>query len=315
MSKIMFSLTPSSKPWQTWHVELQKEINEQLARNVGKLEISQRREYCNLHMVEWEEGITELPVGNAPIVFYMEQPEAFSDFIKLVEDDKHRVYVLSECVEVLNAMVNFGIEGYYWAKPTRVPKNYWFNMENPQDRETLFTVACNASREQDNIVEIIKTYFGMCLYETEDGEMLNNHDLEIFSAQELPVEPFNTLRFMGLQPNPLMFKRIRKSILFISPYNGTSVPSNVLDAIFLGTPVLMRDTPSNRAAFDLDSSAFFSTSKDLARRIKTFKEISEDEINDIAEENLNRILDTCNYDPEVALENLRGIIEKEILNA
>lgn len=315
MNRIMFSLTPSSKPWQTWHVELQKEINEQLARNVGKLEISSRREYCNLHMIEWEEGITKLPDDDLPIFFYMEQLDAFSDLIDLVRDRKHRVYVLTESTEVYQAAESFGLNAHYWAKPPRVPKHKYFNVrENHKEREPSFTLISNVSRNEDNVPEIIKTYFAMCLYETEDGEMLSNHDLNIFSAYELPVEPFNTVYFHGLQPNPIMFKTLEKSRLFISPYAGKSVSTNILDAIFIGVPVLIKDTQTNRESFDLSDDSYYFETKDLAKKIKKFKEMDEPSIKDIADRNLRTVLSVDDYHIENSIERLfeifKGVIKR-----
>ena len=295
-------IKPSENPWNNLHATLYygaKDIDD----------ISFVNSNGDASLIIWTNESEDISFNKNRTLIYVEQEENLSRLINLVKG-RNDITILSDCIEVLHDVGDFMIDNEYWIKPTRVPNNLWYNPDSPQHRHDTFSLTSNASRAKDNISEIIKTYFGMCLYETEDGEMLNNYNLEVYSAQELPVEPFNTLMFMGLQPNPIMHNAIRKSKLFISPYNGTSIPISVVDAIFLGTPVLMRDTITNREVFGLPDNAYFYRKKELAQKIKLYKEMSIEEIESIAKANIN-IGYMKKFEPEYSVKRLMSILSKK----
>jgi hypothetical protein len=71
-----------------------------------------------------------------------------------------------------------------------------------------------------------------------------------------------------------MFKVISNAKAFISPYCGTGMPMNAIDAVLLGTPALVKDTPKNRSIFLDDDRLFYANEEQLAKNIKYFSEVS-----------------------------------------
>jgi len=195
-----------------------------------------------------------------------------------------------------------------WNKPTRV--NESFIPINNNERTNDFVIVCNASRYPDKLAEVVKTYFAMCLKDVpdgEDGELIEVNSVDIFSAQELPFEVFNNIRFNGLQPNPIVIKTIARASLLISPYNGNGVPQSVVDALLLNTPVLIRDTKTNREIFHfLNERCFYKTEKDLAKGISYFMDHSKEDFY-----SSNAVESLLKFKPSVAYIQLYKIIMGE----
>ncbi len=294
------------KPWNTSFVSMVREANGTQNHDIKFVSKSSE---ADVFYIEWTDDSSLHVEKDKLYLIYMEHLENFDAIPK----DCPNVIIISESKEILDAAKDFGVKYYHWKRPTRVPKDMWYNGYNPPKRKDAFSMVSNASRQEDNITEVVKTYFAMCLYETEDGEMLSNFDLDVFSAQDIPFEPFNTLMFHGLQPNPLMFKTISKSKLFISPYRGEGVSINIIDAMYLGIPVLIRDTKANREAFfRLDDDSFYATDKELAKRIKWFKEASDKEIEKIAQTNFDSLGEYYEgWNAYSSLRKLEKIIKKE----
>ena len=265
----------------------------------------------------------------------------FGDEIRLWNDKKYLVYVSSmdnddldgqtllpwlpiienvtfisdsfRVVEKLNAMK---LKAERWYVPSRVPSKLMYD-GNVSLSKVGFTITCNGSRSKDNLTEILRTYFAICLVdsEEEDGMLECMEDVDIFSAQELSFETFNNVTFHGLQPNPKMLKHIKGSKLFISPYSGTGVPLTAVDAAMLGTPILVRDTEVNRSVFNWNDRCFYKDEKELAQKIRFFSEIplNDPEYLRIVEDGFNAVKET--YSVTNSLGHLIYIAEKGLQHA
>jgi hypothetical protein len=222
-----------------------------------------------------------------------------------------KVFVLSEDDLMLGLCKKHDIPHTFWAKPTRVPEKLLLknNMDFPHKKTEDFMIMVNAKKDEEGLVEAIRTYFSMCMYETKEGDILGGNKLNVFSAQDLPVEPFNNVIFHGLQPNPIMFKELARSKLFISPCSGP--PSiNIIDAIMIGTPVLIKDTDHNREFFGLTDTAYYRDEESLARAIKEYRFLTPGNIHSIAVENMIRFKRWENITIEGSFNRLMEIINK-----
>lgn len=203
-------------------------------------------------LLEWTDGITldDKYWKEKPIFLFVgsldeHQVESFTGFLKT----SNIAMVLSDSIPVCDMLYDLlGINTRLWYRPSKVQAKLMYN--GTQVKTNDISIVCNGERYVDNLAEIIKAYFSVSLID--DGEQLVSpeHAVNIFSAQEIPFDVFNNIRFNGLQPNPLVLSYIRRSKLFISPYRGNGLSSNIIDAIMLGTPVMLRDTNENRRIFD-----------------------------------------------------------------
>ena len=277
-------LEAKPEPWVTWDKDLWKE-SQNVLEDYGDFEITSLQTEADIHMYEYYPGFTMK--GFNPNVSYIV-------FVESLEDDEFREMMLifhpmfssgmdlmfaTDSVEFYDRIRAEGYPVIRWNRPSRVPKKMVWDGES-FDRSGGFAITCAGDRLEDNLAEILKTYFAICLHGEsgkEGEELVLMHDVDIFSAQELPFEVFNNVYFHGLQPNPKMFRKIKTCRLFISPYNGDGVPINAIDALMMGVPVIVRDTVSNRAVFNWNDKCFFSNEQELAQKIKYFSDVSTDD--------------------------------------
>ena len=301
-------ITQRPHPWVTWGNQLY--VHDRNAVTI--------KPDFDAIIIDWFDGISDSDVhdkinlaekSSPMIVVYMEDLVEFDFLLGFHKTYNSNFTVLSENEDVLTACKNFHINHNFWMKPTRVSSGYQFGFPWVSFRTMDFITICNASREEDNLPELIKTFFAMCLYEAEDGEILGSNDMEIFSAQELPVEPFNNVRFNGLQPTPIVIKALKRSSLFISPYGGPTISINIIDAIMAGTPVLIKDTKANRT-LGLDEDRYYSDQKSLAKAIKWYKLYNGSELDEIAKENFIKFKQRENVSVEGSFNRLMEILNK-----
>lgn len=262
-------------PWNTWDKDLWKET-QNLDRKPSDFLITPNEHEADVVMIEHKEGDTYSNLQGKKFVFLVdgEIANADIDYLTTITTpmiEKNLALILTDSVTAIDGFKGIASR---WNKPTRVPINMVYD-GSPKVTDGGFTITCNGERTRDNLASVLKTYFAMCLYEDpeHEGELVCMQDVDIFSAQDLPFETFNNVHFHGLQPNPKMFKKIANSKLFISPYNGSGVPMNVVDAVMLGTPALVRDTEVNRSIFNWEECCFYRDDKELAKNIKFFSEI------------------------------------------
>lgn len=270
------------EPWITWDKDLWK-ASQNLGRKTSDLVITSVENDADVIMLEYVKGMNFL-LPNRKYVIYVEclEDSEVDDFIMFVRGavmvESTNVIIATDSVTTYDKLRNeTSIPVVRWNRPTRVPSKLMWN----GDPDTLaksggFVITCNAQRGQDNLVEVLRTYFAMCLQDDEsnEGELKLMQDVDIFSAQELPFETFNNVFFHGMQPNPSMFKTIKNAKLFISPYRGDGLPLNAVDALMLGTPVIVRDTITNRAVFNWNDECYYKDEMELAQKIKYFSDIS-----------------------------------------
>lgn len=267
------------QPWITWDKDLWKVRDRWSTTRFDDFIITSVKSEADVIMFEYYQGL--MPFSFHPDKKYVIYIESLSlsdlaDFIiymKPLVAEGFDVTYISDSVEIVDKLPNC----IRWNRPTRVSPRMEYNADDVDmtAKDGGFVITCNAERTEDNLTEILKTYFAMCLKDDpeNEGELELMQDVDIYSAQELSFETFNNIRFNGLQPNPAMFKKIKRSKLFISPYRGYGVPINAIDALMLGTPVIVRDTVSNRAVFNWDEKCFYRNEEDLAKKIKFFSDI------------------------------------------
>ena len=267
-------------PWVTWDKDLWKVAQR---KKVEYFDITSIENDADAKMVEYTPELLDQPlIDGKKYVLYVEdisekEAKIVSDAVTLL---KRNVKILSDSIAIIDMFKKFGVNVYRWNKPTRVNSNFEYKDQfEIMNKTGGFTITTNGSRTSDNLSEILRTYFAMCLVDDpeHEGELKCMQDVDIFSAYALPFETFNNVHFHGLQPNPKMFKVIKNSKLFISPYNGNGVPINAIDSVLLGTPILVRDTEVNRSIFNWDDKCFYSDEKELAKKIKFFSDISVDD--------------------------------------
>lgn len=287
-------------PWVTWDSDLWSSDPNSTFTSV--------QSEADWQVLEWEPD--EVGENGKNIAWYIESisDAEIKDFIESQYPMHPLPLVLSDSVDVIQ---RFEEEGWQhiarWNKPTRVSPKMWYS--GPVDTESKnggFVITSNGGRAKDNLNEILKTYFAMCLQDDpeHEGELTCMQDVDIFSAYELPFETFNNINFHGLQPNPKMFKKIKSAKLFISPYRGDGVPINAIDAIMLGTPVIVRDTEVNRSVFNWDDRCFYKTEEELAKKIKFFSEVetTDEEYQRIVNDGYNAMIQS--HAPSISIESL-----------
>jgi len=160
---------------------------------------------------------------------------------------------------------------------TGVPSSMWHD-KSVIDNKCGFSIVVDGKKYSDELTKMMRVYFSMCLKddpENDDG-LLCMDDVNIFSATDLPFETFNNVYFQGLQPNPKMYNAIKNSKVFMSP--SDEIPWTAIDALFLGTPIIIKDTGGNGAAsfakVIFPQSSFYKDEVELAQKIKYFSDIS-----------------------------------------
>lgn len=289
-------------PWVTWDADL-------WMADSGHKIITSVESDADKRVVEWNPN--EIQSADAYIIDSISDHDLTS-FAIATNTTFPRPLILSNSIDVINRCKARDLPVEFWSKPTRVPARLAYNKPLDTTAKTGgFVVVSNGSRAEDNLAEILKTYFAMCLEDDpeNEGELVCMQDVDIFSAYDLPFETFNNINFHGLQPNPRMFKTIRNAKLFISPYNGDGVPMNAIDAVVLGTPIIVRDTEVNREFFNWDDRHFYANEKELAQKIKYFSDIPTDD-----EDYQTRIFDAFQalfpvVSPHVSLDNLLFILK------
>lgn len=276
-------LEAKPEPWITWDKDLWK-ASQNISRKTSDFTITSMEQDADVIMLEYYPELEYRFSSDQRYVLYIESIEGWQcqDMIEKWLPVIKNVTFVSDSVEVIAMFDNFtegnnNIVCHRWNRPTRVPPRQLYTGDlDCMAKDGGFVITSNASRVEDNMTEILRTYFAMCLQDddTNEGELKLMHDVDIYSAQELPFETFNNIHFHGLQPNPSMFKMIKNAKLFISPYRGDGVPINAIDAVMLGTPVIVRDTPANRAVFNWNEKCFYKNEEELAKKIKFFSEIS-----------------------------------------
>jgi hypothetical protein len=138
-----------------------------------------------------------------------------------------------------------------------------------------FVLICNASSYEENVAQVVKSFLHVSNEESEDDNFYGVRNLRIFSATDLPFEPFNNVMFEGLQSNYVLRKAIKNAKLVISTYTGEfGISTQIINAIILGTPVLMKDSKINRGFFySLPNECFFSLEEELLDRIREYAEM------------------------------------------
>ncbi|MBU1082734.1 MAG: hypothetical protein KKB59_19770 [Spirochaetes bacterium] len=285
-------------PWVTWDIQLWKE-NQQ---DKSQIEIVTSVSNADVVMYEWwnDEFVNSLPV-NKPIIIYLESLDKASvtPFLSHISNIQ-TCLVCSDSARVIQVLKENGVAAVKWHRPTRVPKNDHFSC--PDDlliKNNDFVTVCNAERYTDNFAEIVRAYLTVL----SKNEALFDHNYDIFSVQPLPFEPFNTIRFNGLQANPYVFRTLKRAKVIISPYNGTGIPISAIDAAIVGTPVLLRDTEANRSVFTWNKMSYFSNEKELAEKFKYYINISPTSA-DYLTMVQNNFTDVSNYLLPVAMEEL-----------
>lgn len=277
-----------------------------------------------VHMTEWCEDLcpdsvitlarTLMSSNSFPIIaIYMEDIIKFDKIVELSKIYNGKFAVLSENDDVLKSCKQFKVNHDFWTKPSRIPIQRYYEKwwDKEEERTKNFICISNASREEDNIVELIQAYFRHYIDQTEDGELVRGGgELNIYSAQELPIEPFNTIRFNGLQPNPIVFKDLKRSKLFLSPYNGPTASINIIDAIMIGVPVIIKDTKYNRKFFGLPNDSYYKDRKQLEIHIRRFRDMEMKEVNEIAKRNYITFKHRENVSIEGSFERLLEILNK-----
>lgn len=260
-------------PWVTWDKELWKAS--QNLKQKG-FEITSIEHDADIIFLEWEVDMDWRPSSDQKYILFVGTVKEAENALACVAPFRQNVLILSDSVKVLDYLQGEDIASARWNIPSRVTGHFVYTDHLDTHNKTGgFVITCNGQRQEDNLTEILKTYFAICLQDDKqkEGELTLLHDVDIFSAQELTFETFNNVTFQGLQPNPKMFKMIKNAKLFISPYKGTGVPFNAIDAWMLGTPAIVRDTEVNRSIFNWTDKCFYKDEKELAKKIKFFSEI------------------------------------------
>ncbi len=294
-------------PWVTWDKDLWKAMNDDRAPKGFHIVTSQAD--ADIEMYEYG---YESPSFTKPTIAYVESLEYDEIDQFALTMRATNTLVLTDSFPLYNTLraIN-GLNVDLWNKPSRVPaKLLYAGPEDIAKKSGGFVVTCNGQRTKDNFVEVLRTYFAMCLKDGKDGELELMEDLRIFSAQELPFQTFNNVYFEGLKPNPQMFKAIKQAKLFISPYTGDGVPLTAIDSVLLGTPVLVRNTEANRATFNWSDECFYSGTVDFAQKIKRFSDMSvtDDEYLRLVEDGIDAIYRTKNIGK--SLRELDSIIDE-----
>jgi len=263
-------------PWVTWGHDLWK----QNQNTKTAVKIVSVKSQADTIMIEYDENDETFNIGDEKkLIIYVESATIDGTYklLELLEQkSKDDVLILSDSLPIISELAAHNWTVYKWNKPTRVPEHLLYvDHVETMNKTGGFVITSKGDRTKDNLGEILKTYFAMCLTDDPDneGQLVCMQDVDIFSAYDLPFETFNNINFHGLQPNPKMFKFIKNAKLFISPYQGDGIPINAVDAVMLGTPVLVRDTETNRSIFNWDERCFFRDDMELAKKIKYFAEI------------------------------------------
>ena len=193
-------------------------------------------------------------------------------------------------------------------KTTNVYKRDWYDGELHNNKNG-FIVVGDAKKYGNEIGKILKSYFSVCMKEDEKDGLLIGDNVNIFSAAELPFETFNNVYFQGLQPTPKMHRMIKDSKVLISP--NPNLPRVAIDASFLGTPILIRESEINKSVFGKCSDrCLYIDEDDLSEKLKWFSEI---DINSNEYKNLVEFCYECVdplFNPKNTLMVIKHWVEK-----
>jgi len=269
------NILASHEPWTTWQQALYKS-------NTDLFLYSDLFRHNIVNLVEWRYDVhpylEEFFTMNKNIQVVLYVGSITDDHVPYLNEAigciSPQPIILVPNREVGRTISNHCSLGYiYWSPPSSIPDKMVWDGGEVLNKTDDFIVVSNVEKREDKIEEIVKAFFSTCMEETEDGELIGNNDLHIYSAQELPVEPFNNLYFNGLQPNPIVYKHIKRAKLLISPYAGNGFSMSVFNAIKLGTPVLIKETNASLDTFGLPDDRFFITQKELKSKLKYFSEL------------------------------------------
>lgn len=213
-------------PWSVWTIQIQNYAD--------KIEYVTDPSEADVII---EDTQSEALYSTKPRVFYLND-EDHIEFVRWKDEDQF--IVTTEFLKA--ALYCKGIEDrriHIWIPPCR---------EYTPSRLPCtgdFVLVSNGDKPRDNIAEVVKAFLEFSIGDM-DSIVEGKNNLHLFSAYEPLIEPFNNIKFHGLQPNRVLMREIRSSILAISPYRGLGRPSLIQDALVAGTPPLIVDTQTNR---------------------------------------------------------------------
>lgn len=294
-------------PWVTWDKDLWKISQNKKENSFSVVTNKSEADVCVYELHKEFENKEELEKKN---FFYVESLDDVDNSILNTMKYKGSA-ILTDSMEVKELFSHNGFVVKEWNKPSRVSGKWLYkDCSELKNKTGGFVITSNGSRMADGFTEILRTYFAVCLKDDKQNEGMLEciQDVDIFSAYELPFETFNNVSFHGLRPNPVMFKAIKNSTLFVSPYNGDGIPINAIDSVMLGTPVLVRDTNANIETFGYDERCIFKDEKDLAIKLQYFADLDTGgkEYCDLVEKGFSVI--SRKFSQEVCLERLSYLL-------
>ena len=127
-------------------------------------------------------------------------------------------------------------EPWLWRRPSRIPRKQIDTQHNQTDCDNTIIAVFDAKHPLSHAADLVKAYLGATVILDEEHSI--TIDLKIFSATELPFEPFNDVRFEGFTTNRKLHEAMKKAALFIWPCEFETYPSTLLEAAQMGIPCL-----------------------------------------------------------------------------
>jgi hypothetical protein len=244
-------------PWVSWDKDFYKALkayhNDEALKDpdVMNTEIVTNKNDANLVIANIKTLSCPKDIVMNTMLYIPEYDEKYEPFIEELKK-------VDGCILVDNRIslcryTDHSCPAVMWIKPTRVSMRDILDIEDV-DRVGFVTVL-DVAHEKSNIRDLTSA-------------MMSAHeeitdDLKIFSGSEPQFEPFNNIRFEGLQTNKTVKNAITQAKAFVYPSTSEQFPTGLIEATLLGTPIIAKRTNITVELFGRDSEFLYETQEEL----------------------------------------------------
>lgn len=179
--------------------------------------------------------------------------------------------LVTESLSAYDKLNSIGLKNdpWLWRRPSRINAKRMFNEVPLDKRECKITAVFDVGYPLSHVADLVKAYLSSFIILRDDYNI--EPILQIFSAAELPFEPFNEISFEGFKSNKIVHDEVSKSQLFIYPSEKETYPNTMIEAVQLGVPCLQylpkNTTLKLHKPFNDMSHIYWHDTEELSRKI------------------------------------------------
>jgi len=237
-------------PWISWDKTFYKVISKSPIFQ-SKIELVNSKKNANLVIANIKALPTPKDITTQTMLYVPEYSNNYASYLAKIESTNGCILV--DNVVTYAKYADESIPVYLWRKPTRVSIDDMREDKNVT-REGFMTVL-DVAHVKSNVRDLSMAM--MSKHET------ISDDMKIFSASELPFEPFNNIRYEGLQTNKTLLNTMKSSKAFVYPAEIEGFPTGLVEAALLGTPIIAKKTGITVEMFGNNSDFLYETQDEL----------------------------------------------------